>query len=104
MFQNGSCWSGTRRARPTLSPAMGWRSQDAADAIVTGDLLGYQRRRLARGRTARRLGRLLLGLSRTERRAAWFLRELSGVVPVLMAHAVGGECATSRPEGADGTV
>jgi len=79
-------------------------TQDAADAIVTGDLLGYQRRRLARGRTARRLGRLLLGLSRTERRAAWFLRELSGVVPVLMAHAVGGECATSRPEGADGTV
>jgi flavin-dependent dehydrogenase len=61
----------------------------AADAIVSGDLRAYARRRLARGRTAHRLGRLMLGLSRTERRAAWVLRDLSAVIPQLMNLAVG---------------
>ncbi len=56
----------------------------AADAILTGRLGDYQRQRLARGRRARRLGRLMLRLSRTERRAAWFLRDLSGVIPKLL--------------------
>ena len=62
---------------------------DAADAILSGTLRRYERRRLARGRKARRLGRLLLGLSRTERRAAWFLRDLSGVIPLLLDVALG---------------
>ena len=61
----------------------------AADAIVSGDLCAYARRRLAMGRAADRLGRLLLGLSRTERRAAWILRDLSALVPALMRVAVG---------------
>ena len=61
----------------------------AAEAIVSGDLGAYARQRLAMGRAARRLGRLLLGLSRTERRAAWILRDLSAVVPPLMRVAVG---------------
>ncbi|MBM40309.1 MAG: hypothetical protein CL483_00095 [Acidobacteria bacterium] len=56
----------------------------AAAAILTGRLGQYQSRRLARGRRARRLGRLMLWLSRTERRAAWFLRDFSGVVPLLL--------------------
>lgn len=56
----------------------------AADAIVDGDFRAYERLRQAKGRKARRLGRLMLGLSRTERRAAWFLRDLSGVIPLLL--------------------
>ena len=61
----------------------------AAEAIVSGDLRAYARRRLTMGRTANRLGRLLLRLSRTERRAAWVLRDLSALVPPLMHVAVG---------------
>ena len=64
-------------------------TRSAADAIVSGDLRAYARRRLAMGRTANRLGRLMLRLSRTERRAAWVLRDLSALVPPLMAVAVG---------------
>ncbi len=61
----------------------------ATEAIVSGQLGVYARRRLAMGRTATRLGRILLRLSRTERRAAWELRDLSALVPPLMAVAVG---------------
>lgn len=64
-------------------------TQDAASAIVSGNLRGYQRRRLARGARARRLGRLMLALSRTERRASWVLRHLSTAVPRLLDFAVG---------------
>jgi flavin-dependent dehydrogenase len=64
-------------------------TRSAAEAIVSGDLRGYARRRLAMGRTATRLGRLLLRLSHTERRAAWVLRDLSVLVPPLMDVAVG---------------
>lgn len=63
----------------------------AAEAIVSGDLRAYERRRLARGRAARRLGRLMLGLSRTERRAAWVLRDLSAAIPPLVRLAVAPE-------------
>ena len=41
----------------------------AADAIVSGDLAAYERVRLAMGRNADRLGRLLLAVSRAEGRA-----------------------------------
>ena len=61
----------------------------AADAIVSGNLGIYARRRLTLGRTANRLGRLLLRLSRTERRAAWVLHDLSALIPPLMRVAVG---------------
>ena len=61
----------------------------AAEAIVSGNLRAYAQRRLTMGRTANRLGRLLLRLSRTERRAAWVLRDLSALVPPLMRVAVG---------------
>ena len=60
----------------------------AADAVVSGDLGVYQRHRLAHGRTAQRLGRLMLTLSRTERRAAWALRDLAQVIPPLVGLAV----------------
>ncbi len=60
----------------------------AAEAVLTGRLGWYQRHRVARGRRARRLGRLMLGLSRTERRAAWFLRDLAGVIPWLLDMAI----------------
>ena len=66
-------------------------TQDAASAIVSGDWREYQRRRLARGAKARRLGRLMLRLSQTERRASWVLRHLSAVVPRLLEFAVGQE-------------
>jgi 2-polyprenyl-6-methoxyphenol hydroxylase-like FAD-dependent oxidoreductase len=66
-------------------------TQDAASAIVSGNWREYQRRRLVRGAKARRLGRLMLRLSRTERRASWVLRHLSAVVPRLLDLAVGQE-------------
>jgi len=56
----------------------------AADAIVTGAFDEYERRRLEMGRAANRLGRLILCLGRTERRAEWVLRHLAwGVEPLL---------------------
>lgn len=66
-------------------------TQDAASAIVSGNWREYQRRRLARGTKARRLGRLMLRLSQTERRASGVLRHLSAVVPRLLDFAVGQE-------------
>jgi flavin-dependent dehydrogenase len=71
-------------------------TQDAASAIVSGDWRPYQRRRLARGAKARRLGGLMLGLSRTERRGAWFLRHCAAIVPRLLDLAVARE---SSPDG-----
>jgi flavin-dependent dehydrogenase len=71
-------------------------TQEAASAIVSGDWRAYQRRRLARGAKARRLGRLMLGLSRTERRGAWFLRHCAAIVPRLLDLAVARE---SSPDG-----
>ena len=56
----------------------------AADAIVSNRLDDYQRRRLELGRAANRLGRLMLWLGRTERRAEWVLRHMGrGVEPLL---------------------
>ena len=66
-------------------------TQDAASAIMSGNLRDYQHRRLARGARALRLGRLMLALSRTERRASWVLRHLSAAVPRLLDVAVGHE-------------
>ena len=61
----------------------------AADAIITGDLEAYARTRLAMGRTADRLGRLLLRLSRNQSRAARTLRLGQSFIPALMDVAVG---------------
>ena len=56
----------------------------AAAAIVSDRLDDYQRHRLELGRAANRLGRLMLWLGRTERRAEWVLRHLGrGVEPLL---------------------
>lgn len=71
-------------------------TEDAASAIVSGDWRSYQRRRLARGAKARRLGRLMLELSRTERRGAWFLRHCSAIVPRLLDLAVARESSPDR--------
>jgi flavin-dependent dehydrogenase len=68
----------------------------AADAIVLGDLQAYERPRLAMGRRAHRLGRWLLWLGQTERRAAWVLANLAPVVPMFLDAAVG-----SRLKGLD---
>ena len=56
----------------------------AADAIVSDRLDEYQRRRLELGRAANRVGRLMLWLGRTERRAEWVLSHMGrGVEPLL---------------------
>ena len=68
----------------------------AADAIVSGDLRAYEGRRLAMGRRAHRLGRWMLWLAQTERRAAWILANLAPVVPMFLDAAVG-----SRLKGLD---
>jgi len=67
----------------------------AADAIVTGDLQHYEKERRRMGRTARRLGRLLLWLGRSERRAAFVLRELSPLVPRLLDVALRSETVSA---------
>ena len=59
-------------------------TESAADAIVSGDLERYANVRARMGRTAWRLGRLLLWLGRTERRAEWVLRELRPLIPRLL--------------------
>ncbi|HET9362465.1 MAG TPA: hypothetical protein VFO58_22085, partial [Vicinamibacterales bacterium] len=61
----------------------------AADAIVSGDLLSYERTRLAMGRTADRLGRVLLAISRAEGRAARALLRRPSLVPTFMDVALG---------------
>ena len=52
-------------------------TRSAADAVVSGDLASYQRRRLGMGRRAARLGQLMLRLSQSERRATFVLRRFS---------------------------
>ena len=47
---------------------------------------------------ARRLGRLMLGLSRTERRGSWFLRHCAAIVPRLL------DLAVARESSLDGHV
>jgi flavin-dependent dehydrogenase len=61
----------------------------AADAIVSGDLAVYQRVRLAMGRNADRLGRLLLAVSRAEGRAAHVLLRKKSLVTELLDVALG---------------
>jgi flavin-dependent dehydrogenase len=56
----------------------------AADAIVSGDLASYERTRLAMGRNADRLGRLLLAISRAEGRAARMLLRKRSLVTTLL--------------------
>jgi hypothetical protein len=63
--------------------------QHAADAIVSGDLQGYERVRLTMGRNADRLGRLLLAVSRAEGRAAQALLRKRSLVTTLLDVAVG---------------
>jgi flavin-dependent dehydrogenase len=61
----------------------------AAEAIVSGDFGSYERTRLAMGRTADRLGRLLLAASRAEGRAARTLIHRPSLVPTLLDVALG---------------
>lgn len=61
----------------------------AAEAIVSGDLGSYERTRLAMGRTADRLGRLLLAASRAEGRTARTLIRRPSLVPTLLDVALG---------------
>jgi flavin-dependent dehydrogenase len=61
----------------------------AADAIVSGDLTSYERTRLAMGRNADRLGRLLLAVSRAEGRTAHALLRKRSLVTTLLDVAVG---------------
>jgi flavin-dependent dehydrogenase len=61
----------------------------AADAIVSGDLSSYENVRLAMGRNADRLGRLLLAISRAEGRAAHALLRKQSLVTTLLDVAVG---------------
>jgi flavin-dependent dehydrogenase len=61
----------------------------AADAIVSGDLAAYERVRLAMGRNADRLGRLLLAVSRAEGRAAVMLLRKRSLVTTLLDVALG---------------
>ena len=60
----------------------------AADAIERGDLLRYQRTRLALGRTSDRLGRLLLRMARFDGRAARALLARPSLVPTLLDVAI----------------
>ena len=61
----------------------------AADAIVSGDLASYEQVRLAMGRNADRLGRLLLAVSRAEGRAAVMLLRKRSLVTTLLDVALG---------------
>ena len=70
-----------------LALALG-ATRAAADAVVSGDLESYQRRRLGMGRRADRVARLMLRLSRSERRTAFVLRRFSKIVPALVETAV----------------
>jgi flavin-dependent dehydrogenase len=61
----------------------------AADAIVSGDLASYERARLAMGRNADRLGRLLLTVARAEGRVAHALLHKRSLVTTLLDVALG---------------
>lgn len=61
----------------------------AADAIISGDLASYQRTRLAMGRTADRLGTVLLAVSRAEGNTARALLRRPSLVPTLLDVALG---------------
>jgi len=61
----------------------------AADAIVSGDLLAYARRRLAMGRTADRLGRMLLWMAGSRAGVAGRLLRRPALAPVLLDVALG---------------
>jgi flavin-dependent dehydrogenase len=61
----------------------------AAEAIVSGRLHDYERRRLEAGRTGRRLAGLLLRLSRVEGLAARLLLQRPRLVPTLLDVAIG---------------
>jgi len=63
-------------------------TRPAADAILSGSLESYQRRRLAMGRSADRLGRLMLWLGRSQRRARWVLQHTPWIIPPLLCSAV----------------
>jgi len=63
--------------------------QPAAEAIVSGDLASYERVRLAMGRNADRLGRLLLAVSRAEGRVAHALLRRPSLVTTLLDVALG---------------
>lgn len=60
----------------------------AADAIVGGDLAGYERTRIEMGRASDRLGRLLLRMARVDGRAARALLGRPSLVPTLLDVAV----------------
>ena len=68
----------------------------AADAIVSGDLASYQRARLAMGRNAERLGRLLLAVSRAEGRTAHVLLRKRTLVTTLLDVALGRQEMNTR--------
>jgi flavin-dependent dehydrogenase len=61
----------------------------AANAIVSGDLASYERVRLAMGRNADRLGRLLLAVARAEGRVAQVLVRKRSLVTTLLDVALG---------------
>jgi flavin-dependent dehydrogenase len=64
-------------------------ARPAADAIVSGDFRSYEDVRLAMGRTADRLGRLLLRISRVRGAAARALLSRPSLVPTLLDVALG---------------
>ena len=72
-------------------------AEAAADAIVSGSLETYERRRLAMGHAAGRLGQLMLHLGRTERRASWVLRRMSGVIQPLVRSAIAAQVRRRGP-------
>lgn len=61
----------------------------AAEAIVSGDLATYEHARLAMGRNADRLGRLLLTVARAEGRVAHALLRKRSLVDTLLDVALG---------------
>ena len=63
-------------------------TREAADAIVSGDLSQYERRRRALERPARELGVLMRWLGRSERRATRVLRYAPAIVEPLLASLV----------------
>jgi flavin-dependent dehydrogenase len=71
-------------------------ARPAADAIVSGDLASYERTRLAMGRNADRLGRLLLTVSRAEGRVARALLRRQSLVTTLLDVAVGRRPMSAR--------
>ena len=64
-------------------------AKPAAEAILSRDFRAYEQTRLQMGRTADRLGRLLLGIPRADGRAARMLLRRRALVPTLLDVAVG---------------